>query len=153
MKICTHCGIHLADDAAFCPNCGVQCSAQPPQSGPYYPAMPYDHTAEYDAQDIADHKVLCMPVYLMGILGLIITLLARSDSPYIKFHVKQGIKLAVLENLLVLAAGALALTLIVPLLAGILLLALIVIRVICFIKVCGGKAVEPPLVRSFEFLR
>lgn len=159
MKVCTRCGAQLADSATFCPHCGMQCGAQPPadprqaQNGYPYPAMPYDHTAEYDPRDIAANKVLCMPVYLMGILGLFIALLAGTDSPYAKFHVKEGIKLAVLESLLALCASILAITLIVPLLALIMLGVLVVVRVICFVKVCGGKAEEAPIVRGLGFLR
>ena len=37
---------------------------------------PKDHTAEFDAKDISDNKVMAMLPYLMGTIGIIIALIA-----------------------------------------------------------------------------
>ena len=74
MKYCPKCGAQMEDNAAFCPNCGN--NAQPngsPNQAPVYAAPepdPFDHTGEFDAQDISENKVLCMLVYLMGDVDL-----------------------------------------------------------------------------------
>lgn len=39
-----------------------------------------DHTAEFDPTDISDNKVLAMIPYLLGVIGVIITLLASGNS-------------------------------------------------------------------------
>lgn len=160
MKTCRQCGAQLADAAAFCPNCGTPCAdapmgqAQPQQQG-YYQAMPnyYDHTAEFDQQDISQNKVMCMVVYLMGTLGIIIAMLASSSSPYVAFHVRQALKLTVVQHLMTLCTLFLFWTIIVPIAYAIMLIVLQVIRIICFFQICNGRAVEPAIVRSLGFLR
>lgn len=134
----------------------------PPQNGPYgniqpgQPAPvfdPYDHTAEFTAKDISDNKVISMLVYLMGAIGIIIALLAANSSPYAAFHVRQALKFTVVSILLGIVAAVLCWTFIVPIAAGIVALALLVIKIICFFQICKGKAVEPYLIRNLTFLK
>ena len=134
----------------------------PPQNGPYgavppvQPAPvfdPYDHTAEFDAKDISDNKVISMLVYLMGAIGIVIALLAANTSPYAAFHVRQALKFTVVTILLAIVTAVLCWTIIVPIVAGIAAIALLVIKVICFFQICKGKAVEPYLIRNLTFLK
>lgn len=159
MKVCANCGAQLQDNAVFCPHCGASCNPATGQSG-VYPGlliMPYDHTAEFDPRDVSDNKVICMAVYLMGVMGTIIAMLASGTSPYVAFHVRQALKITVLNTLVGICSLAL---LIVPLVNIAVLVALLiwqvvvlVVRVICFANICSGKAVEPPIVRSVGFLK
>lgn len=172
MKICPNCKATLDDSAVFCTTCGArldaneQPNAQPavvaapaPNYGapqqPYAPAPaydPYDHTAEYDPKDISDNKVFAMVCYILSFVGIIIALLASKDSEYTKFHVRQSLKLAVTE-ILVMIVGA-----IIPFLGWFVvlpigLIILFVLQIICFFQVCRGKAKEPAIIRSFGFLK
>ena len=54
--------------------------------------------------------------------------------------------------LLAIAAALLAWTFLVPIAAGIAMVVLMVIKIICFFQVCKGKAKEPAIVRSLGFL-
>lgn len=177
MKNCTQCGNQLVDDATFCPFCGAkaaagdqagqpapgyaQPAAQPmpgygAQPGMYAPVAvvsPYDHTSEFDPKDISDYKACCMLMYLLGTLGVIIGLLAGQSSPYTQFHVRQAMKFIVLEMLLLIVGLVLCFTLIVPIAAAIAAGVLYVVRIICFVQICMGKAVEPVIVRSLGFLK
>lgn len=159
MKICARCGAQLQDNASFCPHCGGSCSSEMGQPGVYpgMVAMPYDHTAEFDPKDVSDNKVICMAVYLMGIMGTIIAMLASGTSPYVAFHVRQALKITILNTLVGICS---LLLLIIPLVNLVVLFALLVwqivvlvIRVICFSNICGGKALEPPIIRSVGFLK
>lgn len=168
MKICPNCQNQMNDNAAFCPNCGTQfaTNAQPNpyQQAPNYnqppygyappaPAYdPYDHTAEFDAKDISDNKVISMLVYLMGPIGILIALLASSNSAYAGFHVRQALKFTVIEILSSIIAVVLCWTFIVPIAYVIFAIALTVIKFICFFQICSGKAKEPAIIRSFKFL-
>ena len=172
MKTCPTCGAQFDDSAQFCPNCGYNFNqaapqAQAPQGAPQYqqdpnfqqnvqyqqpvqPAYdPYDHTAEFDPADVADHKLIAMLIYLFGLIGVVIALLARADSPYLKFHIKQGLKLEITAVLLVVLC-------IIPIIgwiaAGIMSIVLAVVQIICFVKVCKNKSVEPAIVRGIGFL-
>ena len=172
MKICPNCNAQLEDSAVFCYNCGAKFvsneaqGAQAPQTQPIpaqtqYEQQPqaqkpvpnYDHTAEFDPNDISKNKVFAMACYLMGTLGMLIALLASSKSEYAMFHVRQSLKINMASLLLGLATLLLCWTIIVPIAAGIVTLILLVVRIICFFQICNGKAMEPFLVRSLPFMR
>lgn len=124
------------------------------QGGPVYaPVDPYDHTAEFTQKDISDNKVIAMVVYLMGTMGIIIALLGANTSPYAAFHVRQALKFTVIHVLMGIITVLLCWTFIVPLAALIALLVLFVVKIICFFSICKGQAKEPPIIRSFGFLR
>ncbi len=151
MKTCPRCGAQLEDAVAFCPDCGMPLNGAAPAPVPY--VDPYDHTAAYDPQDISDNKVYCMLIYLMGAIGIIIALLASRDSDYVRFHVRQCVKITVCEMLLGILAAVLAITFIVPIVAAIAMLVLLVVQVICFFRICKGQAKEAPIVCKLEFLK
>ena len=109
-----------------------------------------DHTAEFDPTDISDNKVLAMIPYLLGVMGVIITLLASGKSPYAFFHVKQALKIYVISAISLVLA-------IIPFIGwfviGIWMIITYVLNIICFIKVCQNKAEQPPIISSFKFLK
>ena len=150
MKVCTHCQLSYDDAAHNCAQCGA-----PLISIQQTPAAvdPCDHTAEFDPADISANKVLAMAPYLMGWFGILITLLAAGTSPYAGFHVRQALKFTVISCLSLIVTGLLFWTLIVPIVVGVLNIILFVVRIICFFSICSGKAKEPPIIRSFGFLR
>jgi uncharacterized membrane protein len=177
MKICPQCSKQLDDNVGFCTQCGYQFAPvqqqqqQPQQQPPVYqvpagtPPMgvpaggyapvydPYDHTAEFDPKDISDNKVISMLVYLMGAIGIVIALLASNSSPYVAFHLRQALKFTVVEILATLCVLLLCWTVIVPIAYGIFTLVLLVIKFICFFQICEGKAKEPAIIRSLNFLK
>ena len=119
---------------------------------PYGQGDSFDHTSEFDPTDIKEHKVYCMLIYLMGTVGIIIALLGGADSEYTKFHVREGLKIAVANMLAALATIFLFWTLIIPLITSIFMTILMVVKVICFVRICKGKAIETPIIRGFKFL-
>lgn len=160
MKYCPSCGAQADDSAVFCPNCGAQFSSAgqqtyyaPPQSQHAPMVDPYDHTAEFDAQDISENKLFAMLVYLMDIVGVIIALLAAGSSKYVAFHIRQALKFTVVELLTGIAIALLCWTILVPIAGGIFMIVLFVIKIICFFQVCKGEAREPAIIRSLGFLR
>ena len=146
MKTCPKCNKQLEDDVKFCPDCGSAfdgASVTPD----------YDHTAEFDPKDISDNKVIAMLTYLMGAVGIIIALLAANTSKYAGFHVRQALKFTVVNTLLVLVSAILCWTIIVPIVAGIIAVVLFVVKIIAFVQICGGKAIEPAIIRKLTFLK
>ena len=114
---------------------------------------PKDHSAEFDGKDIADHKLFAMLPYLLGILGTIVALLVAKDSPYVGFHVREGIRILVSEVLLGLITVVFCWTVVVPIAAAICFIILLVVRIISFVNVCNGKAKEAAIVSNFGFLK
>ena len=126
---------------------------QPQYQAPQPSYDPYDHTAEFTTKDISENKVIARLCYLMGTFGVVLALLGSHNSPYAAFHVRQALKFRVMNILLGIVALLLCFTVIVPILCGILALVLLIVRIICFFSICNGKAKEPPIIRSFGFLR
>lgn len=168
MKVCSKCGNSCGDAAVFCNMCGAPLGdgAQPNQQQgqqqyqqnqqayqPPYQASPTDHTAEFDAEDISQNKVIAMAPYMLSFIGIIIALLAANSSKYAAFHVRQALKIEILSMLVVICMVVLAWTIIAPILGMVAQLILLVVRVICFFSVCGGKAKEPPIVSAFGFFK
>ena len=154
MKVCPNCRLQYDDSANICGQCGGLLQQVPAQfremQGPVlYDAT--DHTAEFNPQDISDNKVFAMLPYMMSFIGVVIALLAASASPYTMFHVRQGLKISVVQ-ILVTVIG-----LIIPIIGwialGICNLILLVVQIICFFRVCKGRAVEPPIISSLGFLK
>lgn len=90
MKVCTNCHLSFPDSASHCTQCGAPLTTVADQ-----PGDPLDHTAEFDPADISANKVFALIPYLMGWVGVIITLLASSSSPYAGFHVRQALKIQI----------------------------------------------------------
>ena len=147
---CPKCGAQAEEDAIFCSGCGNQIKAG---GVPIQMYDPYDHTAEFDAKDISDNKVISMLVYLMGAIGIIIALLAANKSEYAAFHVRQALKFTVIEILTGIVAAFTFFTVIVPIAAGVFLAVLWVVKIICFFQICSGKAKEPAIIRNVTFLK
>ena len=144
MKFCPKCGTQLEDNVTLCSNCGNQFDASVVVSND-----PFDHTAEFDAKDISDNKVFAMCIYLMGWIGILVALLASKDSEYVKFHIRQALKIEVTNILIFVLA-------IIPFLGwfamGVCAIILFVLRIIAFFQICGGKAKDAPLLNKLKFL-
>lgn len=151
MKNCPRCNMTFEDNAAFCSNCGFSFTGQP--AGVPVMADPYDHTSEYDPADISENKVIAMLPYLMGWVGIIIALLAVNNSRYVAFHVKQALKFTVVSTLAVICTVIFCWTFVIPIALAIFELVLLVVKIICFFQVCGGKAKEPAIIKHFSFLK
>ena len=154
MKTCPNCGAQLEDAVAFCPDCGNSMNGATPAGFAPAPMFdPYDHTAEFETKDISDNKVFCMLPYLMSVIGILVALLASSQSAYTRFHVREAVKLAVCGALIAFLSAVLFWTIIVPIVGGIALAVLFVVKIICFIRICKGQAKEAPIVCKLGFLR
>ncbi len=156
MKVCPKCNNQVEDSAVFCNLCGAPldpAAAQQAYGAGYVPYNPYDHTAEYDPQDISSNKVFAMLIYLSSFIGILIALLAANQSPYVMYHLRQALKFMVVEILTGLICVILLWTVIIPIAAGIFLVVLEVIKIICFFQVCSGKAKDAAIIRSMGFLK
>ncbi|MBE6570014.1 MAG: zinc ribbon domain-containing protein [Ruminococcaceae bacterium] len=148
MKVCPTCHLSFNDDANVCTQCGAQLQTIVPQvsvqAGP-------DHTAEFQKEDISANKVLAMIPYLMGWIGIIITLLAAGTSAYAGFHVRQALKIQVCSTLVTIIGA------IIPFLGWLAIavfgIMVLVINIICFFSVCKGEAKEPPIISGLAFLK
>ena len=78
MKYCPHCGAEIADDVRFCPTCGKETVI----------TVTVSNDPQFDAQDIADNRMLAMLGYLTcGILPM----LGARNSAYAMHHTNQAL--------------------------------------------------------------
>lgn len=170
MKNCPNCNNQVSDDAMFCTNCGFsfqnanpQQQAQQPQPNAYQnnyaqpvaPVInPFDHTDEFDQNDVHQNKLFALLCYAFGIFGVLIALVAKisSNSSYLTFHIKQSLKIIVTSVILSFIALVLFWTCIVPVAAGVCTVIILVVDIICFVNTCLNKSVEVPIIRSLKFL-
>lgn len=151
MKTCNNCGAQVEDVAKFCPECGFKFGAIAEPRAAVTDI--YDHTSEFSPEDIANNKLYAILMYCVSLMGIIIGLLAAGDSPYVRFHVKQSLKLFICEVILGLITGALFWTVIVGIAGGIAIVVLAVVDIICLVNACKGLAKEPPIVCKIGFLK
>ena len=114
---------------------------------------PWDHTDEFDPEDISENKVMALAAYILGPIGIIIALLASQLSPYAGFHVRQALKIDILIAIVAVITTLLCWTFVVPIAGAIVLIILLVLKIIAFFSVCKGKAVELPIIRGLRFLK
>ena len=150
MKFCTKCGTQCDDAANCCHSCGTRFANAAPAAAAVPYVDPSDHTAEFDKKDISDNKVVAMLCYLLSVFGLIIACLLSGESKYVQFHVRTCLKITVVEALLALCA-------IVPILGWLVFVVgtviCLVLRIIAFFQICGGKAKDPAIISSLGFLK
>ena len=138
MKYCPHCGAEIADDVRFCPTCGKETVVTTAAADPVF-----------DAQDIADNRMLAMLGYLsMGILPM----LGCRNSAYAMHHVNQALWIFIGSMLCSLAAGILAFTVIIPILAGIALIVLFVFEIIGIVRALKGNGKPLPFIEKLPVI-
>ena len=94
-----------------------------------------------------------MAAYVLGVLGVVVALLAARDSRYAAFHARQALKLEIVSALLLFAGLFLVWTVVTPVAAAVCEVIVFVVRILCFVQVCMGKAKEAPLIGALPFLR
>lgn len=122
MAFCRNCGNELGEGVQFCANCGtpVEVQAQPAQQAQEPQQAQQTQTEQIPteqvtvapaADDVAANKGIAWLAY-MGLL-LLIPMLAKKDSKYCEYHVRQGVTLCaaaiaycIAANILLLIIGA-----------------------------------------------
>ena len=139
MKYCPHCGAEIADDVRFCPTCGKETVI----------TVPVSTDPQFDAQDIADNRMLAMLGYLtMGVLPM----LGARNSAYAMHHTNQALWIFIGSMLCSLAAGILAFTVIIPILGGIALIVLFVFEIIGIVRALKGSGKPLPFIEKLPVI-
>lgn len=114
---------------------------------------PEDHTADFTPEDVSEHKIYALLVYIGGIIGIIPALLIGKDSPYLKFHVQQKMKLMVTSLLVTMVCSVTSFLIIPALLAGVAAIVVFVVNLICFFRTASGKSIEAPIVKDIKLFK
>lgn len=140
MAYCGRCGTQIPDGAAFCPSCGARADSSKNASEQYgYGSQ---------ANDIEDNKLISILCYF-GIF-LLIPLLVKPDSQFVKFHSNQGLVLFLFS----LIAGVVSK---IPILGWIVGVVCGIFGFVCFIlgivNVCKGEMNELPIIGQIQILK
>lgn len=151
MAYCSRCGSKVENSAQFCPQCGAPVNqTAPASSGSDFNSIDAegkDYTSTYSASDIAENKMLCILCYL-GIL-LLIPLLVKQDSKYVRFHCNQGLLLLIFDIIISIVA-------VVPLIGWLVsvvgYVASLVFLVMGIVNTCNGRAKTLPIIGNIATL-
>ena len=147
MKTCPLCGAQTDDSNIFCSSCGARFEESEPVN------QISAESAEYDEGDVAKNKIFGILAYVGSLLGIIVALLAAPDSPFVRFHIRQSVKLFICQAILGLIILILCWTVVVPIVGGIAMLVLFVVEIICIVRACKGEMQEAPIISGLGFLK
>ena len=163
MAFCTKCGAQIDDGVKVCPACGAELEekkAEDLTAELNDLNNTADITATLDPQDIEQNKVMGVLAYLSWLV--LIPLFAAKESPFARFHVNQGLVLAIAEIAWAIVFMVLTtiLTAILPVLGIILALIQWIGNIIFFvfsilgiINAAKGLAKELPIIGNFRILK
>ena len=114
-----------------------------------------DTTAECDAADIEQNKVMALLSYLW--LLFLVPLFLAKESKFARFHANQGIVLAVAGTAIGIILGIAAfipvVNIIVGIVGGLVELAVLALTVLGIYNAVQGKAKELPLIGKYKILK
>lgn len=95
MLDCAKCGAQIEDGGKFCPSCGVDAPNQ----------LAIDSlSVAADQKDVADNKVMAYFAYIF----VLVPLLVERNSKFVRYHTNQGLVLAIVGVVYVIAARILS---------------------------------------------
>ena len=157
MAFCQKCGTELKDGAKFCPSCGasVNAGSKTDFSGTFEKFNDTaDTTDQFDAADIELNKA-------MGVLAYLSWLFAAKDSKFSRFHVNQGLVLAIVEIVWWIVEVVLGFILrFIPIfgsiaifLLGLVNIIFLVLAIIGIVNAVNGKAKELPIIGKYRVIK
>ena len=114
-----------------------------------------DTTEEYDPEDINKNKVMAILSYLSWLV--LIPLIAGRESKFVKFHVNQGIVLAISELIALfivrILKGLPYIGFVFGILGSAVTIVCLILAVIGMVNASNGKAKELPLVGKIRLIK
>lgn len=173
MAFCSKCGASLEENAQFCAACGapVAPAAQPKPAAPGTETVDFsdkiaslnntaDTTDEFDPNDIAQNKAMAILAYLSWLV--LIPLFAAKESRFARFHVNQGLVLAITEAVFwvaqaiicgLLYAISFRLGLIISTILNLCNLIFLALLILGIVNAASGRAKELPVIGKIRLLK
>ena len=112
-------------------------------------------TSEFDQNDINQNKIMAVLAYISWLV--LIPLIFAKDSKFARFHVNQGLVLAISEIIVGLILNVLdgipLIGWIFGILGGLLGIVCLIFSIIGIINVVNGQAKELPIIGKFRILK
>lgn len=161
MAFCTKCGVQMDDNAKTCPACGYTEERKENNAASNFAGLnnTADLTSSMDPADIEKNRIMAVLAYLSWLV--LIPLFAAPGSNFARFHVNQGLVLALAEIgwAIISAIVSFILGLISPFLSiigtllGIVNIVFIIFSILGLINAINGKAKELPIIGKVRILK
>lgn len=181
MAFCTRCGTQLDEDARFCRSCGAATNGADARQTQQNNSTQWDFaskiqglnnttdsTADFDPADIEKNKGMAILAYLSWLV--LIPIFAAKDSKFARYHVNQGLVLAIAEivwwavqgvvlgivkSIFVIAFGysLLGVYSLIAILFGLLNLLFLAMAIIGIVNVANGRAKELPVIGKIKLIK
>ena len=112
----------------------------------------WDKTELFSAEEIKEYRLTAVLIYLLGIFGIILALVTDKNSPYLKFHIAEGLKITAVTAALAIFSVLLAFTFIVPVLCTAGIAVCFLINLISAYKTLNGKSENAVIIRNLTIL-
>jgi len=160
MAFCKKCGAQLDENAKICPNCAEKVQSFNFEEMAKSLLKTNDYTDAYARSDINDNKVFAILSYI-PLICLVPFFVQAKKSSFVKFHANQGILLFILDFIIGIVSGLLALIGMIPFVGivfailggivfGIIGLAILAAQIYGIVNAATGKAIELPLIGKIK---
>lgn len=112
----------------------------------------WDKTELFSEEDVKEYRLTAVLIYLTGIFGIILALVTDRSSPYLNFHIKEGLKITVVTAALSVMSLILAWTFVVPVVSFAGIIVCMVINLISAYKTLKGKSENAVIIRNLTIL-
>jgi len=154
MALCKNCGARIADEATVCPSCGAPVTST---AEDFFDRVKdlnntADTTFAYNPQDVQSHKGMAVLAYLSWLV--LIPIFTARESPYVRFHINQGLVLAIAEAIWgICAAIAGELLWFLGFILDLGSIAFLVLAILGIVNAAKGRAKELPVIGRFRILK
>ncbi len=166
MAICERCHKHVKDGQGVCPNCGARVASSGTENGGIGSILNKgeDFSGAYSSSDISENRLFALMAYI-PIVFLYPIFAKMKKSPFVKFHVNEGLVLFLFEVIVsFILRGIILLVSSIPFVAQLLALPLYLVERIVwlaflFLTISGalnaykGKAKELVLIGKIRIIK
>jgi len=159
MAFCSKCGAQIPEGSKFCASCGAQAPETKNEDIKEKATAMFndlnntpDTTAAFDPADVNENKAISILSYL-GFF-LLIPLLLKPNSPFVRYHVNQGLILFIVDLAAGIVGSIFGLIPFVGWIVGLVLgIAVLALAIIGIVNCVGGKAKQLPIIGKYTILK
>lgn len=166
MAFCVECGTKIENNEMICSYCGKEMKAEQNAKQELFTEKinsinnTPDSTQDFDAEDIRDNKRMALLSYLSWLV--IIPLISSPKSKYARYHMNQGLVLAILEIIWMILTMILnsiffaiswRLGSIVSTIFSVCSFTFLILSIMGIINVVNGKAKELPFIGKIKLIK
>ncbi len=112
----------------------------------------WDKTQLFSPDEVKEYRLTAVLIYLLGIFGILLSLMTDKNSGYLKFHIKEELKITTITAFLGITALILFWTFIIPVICVVGLIICTVVNLIAAYRTLKGKSENAVIVRNLSIL-